>query len=140
MIHDRAAFANRSMIQAHVLFVANIKIRSKRLDSSDKQSFIQNHCAIPHTIEIVLLLKYTAGIAQLMRGASKMDIRGKDFVCWMASGVALLIVAAVVVDYFINAGKGEPVIPVIPLLFAGAIWLAGWAYGKIGATRETDQS
>jgi hypothetical protein len=61
-----------------------------------------------------------------------MDIRGKRFVCWLSHGIALLIVAVVAVDYFINSDKGEPVIPVIPLLFAGAIWLAGWAYGKTG--------
>lgn len=48
-----------------------------------------------------------------------------DAFYWTATTVAGLIVALVVADYVSNASIGEPIIPVIPLLLAGAIWLIG---------------
>jgi hypothetical protein len=54
---------------------------------------------------------------------------------WTATLVAGLIVAWVVWGYVSNAEEGEPVFPIVPLLFAGAIWLAGWACRKLVARR-----
>lgn len=49
--------------------------------------------------------------------------RPRDFFYWTASGVVSLIVLWVVWSYAFNANNGEPIIQVVPLLFAGAIWL-----------------
>ncbi len=54
---------------------------------------------------------------------------------WTATLVAGLIVAWVVWGYVSNAEAGEPVFPIVPLLFAGVIWLAGWACRKLVANR-----
>ena len=40
--------------------------------------------------------------------------------------IAGLIVAVVIVGYASDSAKGWPVIPVVPLVIAGAIFLAGW--------------
>ena len=49
--------------------------------------------------------------------------RPGDIFCWTASVVVGLIAFWVVWDYVVNANNGEPIIQVVPLLFAGAIWL-----------------
>jgi hypothetical protein len=54
---------------------------------------------------------------------------------WTATLVAILIVAWVVSGYAYSIAEGDPVLPIIPLLFAGAIWLAGWACRKLLAQR-----
>ncbi len=46
----------------------------------------------------------------------------------MAAIVAGIIVAVVVVSYASDSAKDWPVVPVIPLLIAGAILLVGWTY------------
>ena len=46
---------------------------------------------------------------------------------WTTTTIAVLIVAWVVWSYVSNIGDSYPVIPVIPLLVAGAIWLVGRA-------------
>ena len=46
-----------------------------------------------------------------------------DVLYWMASVVAVVITLWVVWSYFVNADNGEPIIQVVPLLFAGTIWL-----------------
>jgi hypothetical protein len=56
-----------------------------------------------------------------------------DAFYWTATSVAGLIVALVVADYVSNTSIGEPIIPVIPLLLAGAIWLIGQSCHHIAA-------
>ena len=43
-----------------------------------------------------------------------------------AAIVAALIIAVVVVGYASDGAKDWPVVPVIPLLIAGAVLLVGW--------------
>ncbi|MFY9788963.1 MAG: hypothetical protein WCE24_09165 [Pseudolabrys sp.] len=45
---------------------------------------------------------------------------------WAATFIAGLVVVSVAWSYAYNVEQGEPIIPIVPLLFAGAIWLAGW--------------
>ena len=45
---------------------------------------------------------------------------------WAATLLAGLIIVSVAWSYLYNVEQGEPIIPIVPLLFAGAIWLAGW--------------
>ena len=56
-----------------------------------------------------------------------MDARLGKILYWTATIIAGLIVVAVVAGYVSNTGEGEPMIPIVPLALAGAIWLAGWA-------------
>ncbi len=49
--------------------------------------------------------------------------RPGDIVYLLASTIAGLITFWVVWAYFYNAEKGEPIIQIVPLFFAGAIWL-----------------
>ena len=46
----------------------------------------------------------------------------------MAAITAGLIVAVVIVGYASDSAKYWPVIPVVPLIIAGAILLVGWTY------------
>jgi hypothetical protein len=46
----------------------------------------------------------------------------------MEAIVAGIIVAVVAVGYASDSAKDWPVVPVIPLLIAGAILLVGWTY------------
>jgi hypothetical protein len=39
--------------------------------------------------------------------------------------LAGLIVVLVIAGYFYDASRGEPIIPIVPLLLAGTIWLIG---------------
>jgi hypothetical protein len=60
-------------------------------------------------------------------------------VYWLATIVAGLIVAVVLVAYFsrTTGGEtaGEPIIPIAALLLAGVIWLIGWAVSRAIAGR-----
>jgi len=67
-----------------------------------------------------------------------MAARLGDVFYWTATGIAGLIVAAVVAGYLSNSAEGEPFIPIVALLFAGAIWFAGWLCRTIVAGREDD--
>ena len=44
----------------------------------------------------------------------------------MATVIAGLIVAVVLVGYVSNSAEGEPFIPLVALLVAGVIWGVGW--------------
>jgi hypothetical protein len=46
---------------------------------------------------------------------------------WTTTVIAALIVMWVLWTYLFNAGEGYSVLPIIPLLLAGVIWVAGWA-------------
>jgi hypothetical protein len=46
---------------------------------------------------------------------------------WTATIVAGLIVVSAAWSYVYNVEQGEPIIPIVPLLFAGAIFLSGCA-------------
>jgi hypothetical protein len=46
----------------------------------------------------------------------------------MATVIAGLIVAVVLVGYVSNSAEGEPFIPVVALLAAGVIWVVGWTF------------
>jgi len=48
-----------------------------------------------------------------------------ELIYWTATVVAGVIVIFVVWSYLQNTNEGYPVISFVPLLFAGAIWLAG---------------
>jgi hypothetical protein len=50
-----------------------------------------------------------------------------ELIYWVATTIAGLIVIFVVRGYVFNISEGDPVIPIVPLLCAGAIWLAGRA-------------
>jgi len=54
---------------------------------------------------------------------------------WAATFISVLIVVVVVVGYASNASEGDPVMPIIPLLIAGAIWLIGWGFRHVLAAR-----
>jgi hypothetical protein len=46
-----------------------------------------------------------------------------DVFYWTASAVAALVALWVVWSYVSNADNGEPILQIVPLLLAGAIWL-----------------
>ncbi len=46
-----------------------------------------------------------------------------DLFYWTASVVVILIALWVLWSYVVSVDNGEPIIQIIPLLFAGAIWL-----------------
>jgi hypothetical protein len=52
-----------------------------------------------------------------------------------ASIIAGLIVAVVVVGYASNSVKDWPVMPIVPLIIAGAILLVGWTCRDVFAER-----
>ena len=54
-----------------------------------------------------------------------MAARWGEFLYRMATILAGLIALLVIVGYFYDASRGEPIIPIVPLLLAGAIWLIG---------------
>ena len=64
-----------------------------------------------------------------------MDERLGKNIYWTATVIAVLIVAVVVIGYVSNSSEGRPIIPIPPLLIAGAIWLAGWAIRHLLARR-----
>jgi hypothetical protein len=61
-----------------------------------------------------------------MKGTRRKEANLAELIYWMATVIAGLIVAAVIVGYVSNAAAGEPFIPIVALLVAGAIWLVGW--------------
>jgi type VI protein secretion system component VasK len=69
----------------------------------------------------------TSHTRQVAKGDSEMDVRLGKNLYWAATIIAGLIVVAVVTGYVSNVGEGEPFIPIVPLVLAGAIWLVGWA-------------
>jgi len=72
--------------------------------------------------------KYAQTESLSARGESKMDARWGKIIFLAVTAIAVLIAGVVVVGYASNAGKGWPVIPVIPLLIAATVWLGGWAF------------
>jgi glucose uptake protein GlcU len=55
-----------------------------------------------------------------------------DELYWTATTIAGLIVALVIADY-VSSASNEPIIPVIPLLLAGIIWVVGQFCHRIAA-------
>jgi hypothetical protein len=64
-----------------------------------------------------------------------MEARWGKVLYWTATIIAGLIAMWVMWAYVYNIEKGYPVIPIFPLLFAGVIWLAGWACRYVLARR-----
>jgi hypothetical protein len=56
-----------------------------------------------------------------------MAVSWGNVIFWTATFIAGLIVVSVAWSYVSNVERGDPVISIVPLLLAGAIWLAGWA-------------
>jgi hypothetical protein len=54
-----------------------------------------------------------------------MAARWGELLYRMATILAGLIALLVIVGYFYDASRGEPIIPIVPLLLAGIIWLIG---------------
>jgi len=52
-------------------------------------------------------------------------MRTGEEVYWTATAIAGLIVVLAVVSYVSNASEGQPVLPIVPLLLAVVIWMAG---------------
>jgi hypothetical protein len=67
-----------------------------------------------------------------------MAARLGDVLYWTATGIAGVIVAAAVAGYVSDSAEGEPFIPIVALLCAGAIWFVGWLCRTIVAGREDD--
>jgi hypothetical protein len=62
---------------------------------------------------------------EVARSESEM-LRPGQFFYHTASVIAGLIALWVVWGYIYDAEKGEPIVQVVPLLLAGAIWLLAW--------------
>jgi hypothetical protein len=58
-----------------------------------------------------------------------------EILYWLATIIAVLIVVWVVGNYVFNIDRAYPVIPILPLVLAGAIWLVGWACRYVLAGR-----
>jgi hypothetical protein len=61
-----------------------------------------------------------------MKGTRRKEANLAELLYWMTTAIAGLMVAAVIVGYVSDAAAGEPFIPIVALLAAGAIWLMGW--------------
>jgi hypothetical protein len=48
-----------------------------------------------------------------------------ELIYWTATALAGLTLVFIAWGYLQNTNEGYPVIPIVPLLFAGVIWLAG---------------
>ena len=59
----------------------------------------------------------------------------RNFAFETASIIAGLIVAVVVIVYVSDSVKDWPVIPIVPLIIAGAILLVGWTCRDVSAER-----
>jgi hypothetical protein len=70
-----------------------------------------------------------------MRDERKMAASWADTLYWTATAIAGLLLAWVIWSYVYNSIRGEPIILIVPLLLAGAIWLAGWACRNVLARR-----
>jgi hypothetical protein len=62
-----------------------------------------------------------------------MAARLGQFLYWLATIIAGVLVAWVVWGYISDMERGEPIIRIFPLLLAGVIWLAGWVCRKVFA-------
>jgi len=58
--------------------------------------------------------------------------RPGDIFYWTANVVVGLVVLWVVWSYVFNADRGEPILQIVPLLLAAAIWLLA----RLGRTRS----
>jgi hypothetical protein len=58
-------------------------------------------------------------------------MRWGEICYWAGTIIASLLVLWVLWGYAFNADRGEPIIQIIPLVLAGAIWLAGWTCRRI---------
>jgi hypothetical protein len=56
-----------------------------------------------------------------------MNARWGQIIFWATTAIAAVIVIFVVWTYLYNASENYPVLPIVPLLLAGIIWLIGWA-------------
>ncbi len=70
-----------------------------------------------------------------MRYDAEMAWRPGEVLYWTSTVIAGLIVLLVVANYMSNTGMGEPIIRIIPLLLAAAIWLVGWVGRRVFAGR-----
>ena len=66
---------------------------------------------------------------------NEMEAQWGKVLYWTATTVASLIAAWVIWSYVSNVERGFPVFPIVLLLLAAAIWLAGWACRYILARR-----
>lgn len=60
-------------------------------------------------------------------GQYEMAARLGEALYWTATIFVVLIVVWIVWGYMYNASRGDPIIPIVALLFAAAIWLVGRA-------------
>ena len=49
-----------------------------------------------------------------------------NILCRSAAALAAVIVALGALNYFYNLNQNRPLIPLIPFVAAGVIWLIGW--------------
>jgi hypothetical protein len=54
-----------------------------------------------------------------------MTVGTGEAVYWTATAIAGLMVVLAIASYALNVSEGEPVFPIVPVLLAVAIWLAG---------------
>ena len=73
--------------------------------------------------------------SKAMRYDAEMAWRPGEVLYWTSTVIAGLIVLLVVANYMSNTGMGEPIIRIIPLLLAAAIWLVGWVGRRVFAGR-----
>ena len=62
-----------------------------------------------------------------------MIARWGEFVYRIAAMLAGIIAVLAVLNYVYDANRGEPIIPIIPVLLAGVIWLIGHACRHLAA-------
>ncbi len=72
-----------------------------------------------------------------MRDESEMAAWWGTALYWIATIIAGLIVVWAVWNYVYNTDRGEPIIQIVPLLLAGAIWLVGRACRYLLAGRRS---
>ena len=63
------------------------------------------------------------------------DTRWGEIFYWAGTFIAGLLVLWVIWSFVFNAELGEPIIRIVPLVLAAAIWLAGWACRRFLADR-----
>lgn len=62
-----------------------------------------------------------------MRGESAMAAWLGETLYWLSTVIAGLIAVWILWGYVYDIDRGEPIIRIVPLLIAGAIWLVGRA-------------
>lgn len=60
------------------------------------------------------------------RGTDNTEVSWGGVLYRAAAALAGLIVVLAAGNYFYNVGQDRPLIPLIPILFAGVVWLIGW--------------